>query len=149
MPVAEIAVPEQLRRPHRLVVATRDAFPGIKTDETGRLQIRPRAGVAYVYVSRDQLRRALLILQAILAQAERRGWQVEPTEGGDGEKAGVGVKLRGHTYAVSITEMTDRIPLTETELEGWNRENKWRLSWTKPPTHRHVANGRLKLSLPS
>jgi hypothetical protein len=90
-----------------------------------------------------------LILQAIFAEAERRGWEIQPDEGGYGNKAGVGVQVRGHTYTVSITEMTDRIPLTECEIERWNRENKWRLSWTSPPTHRHVANGRLKLSLPS
>jgi hypothetical protein len=45
--------------------------------------------------------------------------------------------------------MTDRIPLTEAELERWERENKWRLSWVRRPTHRSVAHGRLKLSLPS
>jgi hypothetical protein len=100
-------------------------------------------------VSRDQLRRALIILQAIFAEADRRGWGVEPSEGGYGDKAGVGIRVRGHTYTVSITETTDRIQLTDDELERWNRENKWRLSWTKPPTHRHVADGRLKLSLPS
>jgi hypothetical protein len=149
VPSAEIAVPEALRRPHRVVTVTREGFSGVRPDETGRLAIPARAGVAYLHVSRDQLRRALLILQAILAEAERRGWQVKPTEGGYGDKAGVGIKLRGHTYAVWIMEMTDRIPLTEAELERWNRENKWRLSWTTAPTHRHVANGRLKLSLPS
>jgi hypothetical protein len=145
----EIAVPEALRRPHHIVTLTREAFRGIKPDETGRLPIPARAGVAYLHVSRDQLRRALLILHAIFAEAERRGWEIKPDEGGYGDKAGVGIRLRGHTYTVSITEMTDRIPLTEVELERWNRENKWRLSWTTAPTHRHVANGRLKLSLPS
>lgn len=149
MATPAIAVPEALRRPHRIVTATRDAFAGVKADETGRLHLRARAGVAYLHVSRDQLRRALLILQAIVAEAERRGWEIKPDEGGYGDKAGVGIRLRGHTYTVSITEMTDRIPLTDAELEHWNRENKWRLSWTKPPTHRHIANGRLKLSLPS
>jgi hypothetical protein len=54
----EIAVPEQLRQPHHLVAATRDAFAGIKPDDTGRLQLRPRASAAYLHVSRDQLRRA-------------------------------------------------------------------------------------------
>jgi hypothetical protein len=147
--VTVVPVPEALRRPHSLVAATRDAFSGIKPDETGRLQLRPRAGVAYLHVSRDQLRRALLILQAILAEAERRAWEAEPAEGGYGDKAGIGIKLRGHLYPVWISEMTDRIPLTEAELERWERENKWRLSWAKRPTHRAVANGRLKLSLPS
>lgn len=146
---AEIAVPDALRRPHRFVIVTREGFRGVKPDETGRLQLRARAGVAYLHVSRDQLRRALLILQAIVAEAERRGWEIKPDDGGYGDKAGVGIRLRGHTYTVSITEMTDRIPLSDAELERWDRENKWRLSWTKPPTHRHVANGRLKLSLPS
>lgn len=144
-----MSVPTALRSPHRFVTATRDAFAGVKADETGRLQVRARAGVAYLCISRDQLRRALLILQAIFAEAERRGWEVKADDGGYGEKAGIGVRLRGHTYTVSITEMTDRILLTDAELEHWNRENKWRLPWTKPPTHRHVVNGRLKLSLPS
>lgn len=110
------------------MTVTRDGFSGVKPDETGRLQLRARAGVAYPHVSRDQLRRALLILQAIFAEAERRGWEIKPDDGGYGEKAGIGIRLRGHTYTVSITEMTDRIPLTGAELERWSRENKWRLS---------------------
>jgi hypothetical protein len=56
-------VPEALRNPQRFVNATRDAYAGIKPDESGRLHLRRRAGIAHLKVSRDQLRRSLLILQ--------------------------------------------------------------------------------------
>ena len=31
--------------------------------------------------------------------------------------------------------------LTDAELDHWEHENKWRLSWAKRPTHRAIANG--------
>lgn len=150
-PVSDIAitVPERLQRPHRLVAAARDTFAGAKPDEAGLRNVRPRAGVIYLRVSRQQLRRALLILAAILTEAERRGYEAVDDKGGYGDKPGVGLRLRGHVYNVSITEMTDRIALTDVEIDRSKQQNRSRLSWTRPPTHRSLANGRLRLALPT
>jgi hypothetical protein len=147
---SSIGVPETLRRPHRFVAATREASVGVKSDESGRLDVGRRPGVVYLHVSREQLRRALLIAQAVVAEAERRGWEVKPIEKSYNHRAGCAVVVRGHSYPFEITEMTDRRPLDERELERWRRENRYRLSYQPDlePPQAHVPNGRLRLSLP-
>ena len=47
-----IPVPQQLRWPHRLVAATRDAATGLRPGEDGRLRIGPKLGVFNVVASR-------------------------------------------------------------------------------------------------
>jgi hypothetical protein len=72
-----ISVPTELRRPHRLVLATRDAYRAVKPDDDGRMRPRPREGVVRLIVSPEQLPRALRVLQGIFVEAERRGWEVQ------------------------------------------------------------------------
>lgn len=150
MATATVPVPAELRRPHPFVSATREAAKGRKPDESGRLDVGRRAGVVYLHVSRDQLRRALLIAQAVVAEAERRGWDVKPIEKSYNHRAGCAIVNRDHSYAFEIVEMTDRRPLDERELERWRRENRYRLSYRPDlePPQAHVPNGRLRLSLP-
>jgi hypothetical protein len=110
--------------------------------------------VVRLVVSRDQVHRALLVLQGLFAEAERRGFEVRAVEKVKCDaKAGVAIVVREHAYPVEITEQTDRVPLTAAEIDQWHRENerRHRFSWEKsdPPTHRSVANGTLRLSLPS
>jgi hypothetical protein len=103
-------------------------------------------------VSREQLHRSLLILQGLFVEAERRGFDVQAVDkSGYDARAGVAIVVREHPYAVEITEQTDRVPLTAAEIEQWHREHRHRFSWesSEPPTHRSVANGKLRLSLPS
>jgi len=52
----------------------------------------------------------------------------------------------------SLAEQSDRVPTTEEDRARWRRENHFRLSYRddlEPPEHKQVANGRLRLSLPS
>jgi hypothetical protein len=146
----EIQVPTELRRPHPVVAATRDAASGLKPDETARLDVGRRPGVLYLHVSRAQLRRALLIANAILAEAERRGYTVEGVNKAYDHRAGIAINVRGHAYAFEIHEMTDREPLDAKAVERWRRDNRYRLSYQpdlEPPL-KHIPNGRLRLSLP-
>lgn len=151
---ATITIPTELRRPHRLVAATREATTGLTPREDGRLEVRPREGVAHLVVTREQLRRALLVLHAIAAEAQRRGFDFAAIDkDGYGHRAGVGVVIRGHTYTVEITEELDRVALSESELAAWHeRNNRHRFAWekeAKPPNTKGVPTGRLRVSLPS
>jgi hypothetical protein len=133
-----------------VIAAARQAASGLKPDESGRLDVGRRPGVMYMHVSRDQLRRALLIGQSVVAEAERRGFEIGPIEKSYSHRAGVAISVRGHPYAVEIHEMTDPVPLNEQELERWRRDNRYRLSYSPglKPSRKHVPNGRLRLSLP-
>ena len=146
----DIQVPSELRRPHPVIAATRDAAHLLKPDESGRLDVGRRSGVLYLHVSRGQLRRALLIGNAVLTEAERRGYRVEGVNKAHDHRAGVAINVRGHAYALEIHEMTDREPLDAKAVERWRRDNRYRLSYQpnlEPPL-KHIPNGRLRLSLP-
>ncbi len=150
-----IPIPSELRRPHPLVTATRQAATKERPNEDGRISVGGSEGVIWLTVSREQLRRALLVAQAIFNEAKRRGYDVEPVKGrGYGHHSGVGVVIRGHAYPIEITELQDKVPLTEEELAEWDRREakKHYFDWQKKPerpTHKKVPNGYLRISLPS
>jgi len=63
--------------------------------------------VLYLHVSREQRRRALLIGQALVAEAERRGYEIHPIEKSYNHRPGIALVVRGHASAFEIVEMTD------------------------------------------
>jgi hypothetical protein len=67
-----------------------------------------------LYVSREQLRRAVLIGQALVAEAERRGYEIHAIKKSYNHRAGIALVVRGHAYAFEIVGMTDRLSMTET-----------------------------------
>jgi hypothetical protein len=90
----------------------------------------------------------LLIGQALVAEAERRGYEIHPIEKSYNHRAGIALVVRGHAYAFEIVEMTDRLSMTEAELRRWRRDNRYRLSYRpelEPPL-KQMPNARLKLS---
>src|SRR4051812_5426399 len=97
-PGGSVAVPKRLARPHEFVVATRCAAASRKPGEDGRLTLGPESGVVRTTVSRAQLRRALLLLQALFAEAERRGYDVVAIDRSYGDPAGVAISVRGYAY---------------------------------------------------
>lgn len=142
-----IPVPATLRNPHHLVVATQRYYSGVRPDEDGRLRPGPHEGVAHLIVSKSALRRALLYLQAILVEAERRGWHIAPSRGY--ESTGIAIVVRSHAYPISIREMHDRVPMTDADVVRWRKSREWQLRWQtdlEPPALKSVPNGYLKLS---
>ena len=132
-----IPVPQQLRRPHWLVAATRDAATGIRPWDDGRLRIGPKPGVFHVVASRPLLRRALRIIQAICAESERRGWEMQKLQDARyGQRPGAAVVIRRQAYPVEVHEQTDSLPFSEGEIEKW-RKGGWggELSGTPPVGH--------------
>lgn len=131
---------------------TQAAADGLRPDETGRINVGGREGVARLVVSRAQLRHALLLLAGLLREAERCGHEVNVHKGGYGEKPGVAIVVRENAVGLKISESTDRIPLEGAELERWRQENRWRLQWqgarARTPA-KLVPNGKLKLSVAS
>lgn len=82
-------MPASLRNPHRFVAQTRDAK--VRAGVEGRVEIGPAEGVVRMSISKAQLRRALLILQALFAEAERRGYEVVALCGRHADETGVGI----------------------------------------------------------
>lgn len=149
-----IAIPATLRRSHALVTVTKNAASGLRARDDMRIEVGPRQGVAHLLVSRAQLHRALCVLQAVLSEAERRGYEVRAVpRSGYGDRAGVAIVIRGHAYPIEISELTERVPLSGDEIAAWKKkeEKRFRFSWEterEPPSHKSVANGYLRVSLP-
>lgn len=148
IPALAIPVPRTLRGARPVVIATRDKASGLKAGEDGRLDIGREPGIAHLQVSRGRLNRALRILQSVLAEAERRGYDVVPVEKSYNHAAGLGLKLRSATYALKLYELRDKVPLTDAQVMKWEHEHRFSLfAKNEPQATRPVANGRLALSI--
>lgn len=149
VPERAIPVPEQLRRPHHFVARTRDAAKGQRPGADHRIDLGRRAGILRLLVARENVRRALLLLQSLVAEADRRGMEVEAVEGERyNSGAGVGIGAHGHVTLVEVHEDTDRVAMSDEDIARWEEEHRWYLGEQKPPSLKSVANGRLKIVLP-
>jgi hypothetical protein len=68
--------------------------------------------------------------------------RLKPLEKSHNHKAGVGIVIAGHSYLVEVVEQTNRVELTAEEVERWTRRHPY---WPVP-SHRRVANGKLRLA---
>lgn len=101
----KIEVAETLRGCHRLVSAANDAFEGVKKRDDGLLHT-PEGCQLDLLVSRDQLRRSLLVMSALLKAFESLGHQVS---------AGPKIDVNGQTVTLTIREATKTV---EEEFEA-------------------------------
>lgn len=97
LPKIEIA--ETLRGCHSLVSVTNDAFEGAKKRDDGLLYM-PDGSQLDVLVSRDQLRRSLLVMSGLLKTFESLGHKVS---------SGPKIEVNGHTVTLKIREATKTV----------------------------------------
>lgn len=88
--------------------------------------------------------RALRILDAIVAEAERRGYtpQIIPTTGYGSDT--LAIVIHGHAIGVSLDEQTDATPHIPTKTE---RRDADRYSWTRTPEYDYTSSGRLTIRI--
>lgn len=132
-----VPVPARLTKPHPTVTATRNALNSAGSDGAGRRSSRGVRGALDVRVSKAQLGRALRLQQALVAEAERRGYVIQ-------EKDTPAIAIGEHAYVVSVTELLDRYPHVPTAAETREAE---RYSWTRIPEYDSAPSGRLKIEL--
>ena len=138
--LSPVPIPMQLARPHRLVTATRKAAQDSRRRDKGWLDTSGIAGVFSVRLSRPQLGRALLLLQALVDEALRRGHEIGPA----GSVGAVGLVVRGHESPFSLIEEVDRV---RRELTAREQARKDREYWYRPQEFDELASGRLQLRL--
>jgi hypothetical protein len=152
-PPDAIVIPADLRGAHSIVRATRDAATGARAEADGRITIGPSPGLVYCQVTRDALQRGLLVVQALLTEAERRAWGVVSLDKGYSDRAGAGIAIRGHEYRVELHEKVETLDFTEQEIVKWRSDAySWqdRTDELPPPQLKlRRATGRLGLMLPN
>lgn len=131
-----IEVAKTLRGCHALVSQTRQAFEGAKIRDDGILQ-SPSDSKLDLIVSRDQLRRSLLLFDALLKALESLGHKVT---------AGPKIEVDGQTVSLAIRETTKTI---EEELDVSNESISGRYDFfNERKRKKQVPGGKLTLLIP-
>ena len=133
-----IAIPESLRGCHSSIHATQEAA---KKGEGGWISTCGVQGVFHINVSPAIFRRALLVLQAIVAESERRGYRVQVCS--SRECRGLGISINGHVFEIAVFEETQKVEhvATAAELRAKHRNEYFRI-----PQWDHVPSGKLAVT---
>jgi hypothetical protein len=113
-PENRIVVAPQPGRPHRFVTKTRAALRQAKAGHRGLLW--PTGGCLDVTVSRQQVSRALRIMNAVLKAFDARGW----VSSMPAEDRGLTVCVLGESLRVALDEKTSQVPHVPTAPEHNN-----------------------------
>ena len=127
-----VPVPVDFRRCHPMVQTAR----GVKARD-GWLDTCRSTGMAHVRVHLTSQRRCLLLVQALIDESERRGYEVGCAE----HCKGLAFVVRGHTLEVAMKEATTRVPHQLTAAEQKERDRGYGYgipNWDYLPTG-HLA----------
>ena len=126
-----IPVPATLRGCHPIIKATSEELKGRRS---GWVDTRHTKGVAHLQVYAGSIRRSLLLLQAVIAEGERRGYS---TQTGPSECQGLALVVRGFPFEIMVKEEAKRVPhvLTAAEQKQKDRGYGWGIpQWDHLPT---------------
>ena len=133
-PLPSIPIPESLRGCHPIISATREVIGNRKT---GWIDTHHQKGVAHVRIHPGNLKRSLLILQAMVAESQRRGFDVKT----GGRCEGLVLVVDGYPQEIAIKEETSRSPHepTPAEQKQIDKGYSWGVpKWDVEPTGRLV-----------
>ena len=102
-PANQIVVVDSLAEVHPLVAKTRDVLTTAKSSDRGILQTGKQTCLD-LQVSLDSLKRALVVMDALIKALERRGFTVSVVEG----EAKTRVTVLGETIDIGVEERVDR-----------------------------------------
>ena len=132
-----ILVPSDLRGCHPIIRATREHERRKGQIDTGHIP-----DVAHVKVFGPSFRRCLLVLQAIINEADRRGYGV--TSGGHCH--GLQIVIQGHAFEVAMYEDPARTPHEPTKSELERSERYATYGWMpRIAKYDHQPSGKLSV----
>ena len=131
-PLPSIPIPESLRGCGPIISATREVAGNRKT---GWIDTHHQKGVAHLRINPGNVKRSLLILQAMVAEAQRRDFDVKI----GGRCDGLVLVVDGYPQEIAIKEETSRSPHepTPAEQKQIDRGYSWGVpKWDVEPTGR-------------
>ena len=132
----KIEVAETLRGCHQLVSTTNDAFQGARKRDDGLLH-SPEGSQLSLLVSREQLRRSLLVMSALLKAFESLGHKVS---------AGPKIEINGHSVTLSIREATVKVE-EEFDVSKESIEGRYDF-FSERKRKKQVPSGMLTVAVP-
>jgi hypothetical protein len=133
-----IPLPERLTKPHPVLDLTRREAHAAKD---GWIDTRHQAGMLHLRIHKQSLRRVLLLAQALVTEADRRGYAVG-IEPGYGCPGGLAITIDGASSELVFLEETDRVAHEATRGE---LERAARYEWERVPEWARVPSGRIVL----
>lgn len=106
----QISVPERLTKPHPLVTKLKEAAKPLPKNQWG--WTIPRQGIHPLEVSREQLPRALRIIQALISECLARGYEVRESAQNQKGLSDLLICFPDETIAVRIKAKDDVLTLT-------------------------------------
>jgi len=126
--------------PHPLVEATQNTLLNGKPDEKGIIK-KCAKRVLQINVTHGTVDRALLIMDTILKEAEKRGYFVALEKQDEGCKTTITVE--GYTIEISLSEIIRAVKHESTEAD----EEKYRSRPWLMPRYDYIATGKLSLRI--
>ncbi len=125
---AKIEVAESLRGAHALVSKANHELQAVETDDN-RLIVLPDKATFSIHVSKASLRRALLVMDALIKALEKRGYEVE---------SGPAVRILDVSVRFSVTETLDtqREQPDDHDLDGHYQFGHSRFNTKRVPSGR-------------
>jgi hypothetical protein len=127
-----IPIPQQLRSPHKVVRELAADHQRLRLTKI----VRPRG---------------LRLLQGLVAEAQDRGYPVQPVVDTQssyqrrGQRGGLfTIAVKGHSFPLALTQEHDRVPHEPTADE---RRRAQRDSWYRIPSHDQVPSDRLAIEV--
>jgi hypothetical protein len=125
-PANKIIVRDSLRNAHPLVAQTRDALANGRTDEYGRVwPDHPKGHHLDIRVSKNCLRRALLILNALLKGLESRGFSIEPAKDGWRTTRIIAGGVEVRFYLMEKVDRSERVASPKEKKEHYGYQPRW------------------------
>ncbi len=125
-PANRIVVRDSLRNAHPLVAQFRDALANGGTDDHGRVWPNHSKGPHLdIRVSKNCLRRALLILDALLKGLESRGFSIQPAKDGWRTTRIIAGDVEVRFYLMEKVDRSERVARPGEKKEPYGYQPRW------------------------
>lgn len=128
----EIPIPQRLTRPHPLVVRLREvSTPHRRSSDpiepgygyrSGYRADKPRETLRALDVSRSTLQRALRVIQALIDESGRRGYEIRESKPSPSRVTEIEIVIQDHGFALTISEKAGKLRLWLPHAYGGRRQ---------------------------
>ncbi len=129
----EVPIPQRLTRPHPLVVRLREVSTPHRRSSSDPIELgygyrsgyradKPRETLRALDVPRSTLQRALRVMQALIDEGRRRGYEIRESKPSPSRVTEIEIVIQEHGFAVTISEKEGKLRLWLPHAYGGRRQ---------------------------